>query len=299
MCASPGAPSAASAVRDTALDASAPADQVDPARGKSGVIPDIPAPPLPSGRCGRGDDRDERRYRCPPDTRPNGTPTSCCPTAAPCASAPSVPTTAPADRRRSTAASRRRASTSATSRPTRGSPTSEVDPPHPRRLRRPHGVRRAAGRRDGRRGPLRPLAAALRGRGRVLRRRRPPGPGPGHVAARVPGRGRPPGRHQRLHGHRPAHQPADGGRVPHGRASSCAARSRRASSRSTSTSSPPPRPRPRSRPGPGGPRPRPCACCWRPASVAVIGAGRERPPASGTRCYATCWPTTSTASSTR
>ena len=49
--------------------------------------------------------------------------------------------------------------------------------PSPRRLRRPHGVRGAARRPDDRRGPLRPLAAAVRGRSGLLRRRRPPGQG--------------------------------------------------------------------------------------------------------------------------
>ena len=90
-------------------------------------------------------------------------------------------------------------------------------PPRQRRLRRPHGVHRPARRRDGRGGPLRPLAAAVRGRGGVLRRRRAPGEGHRHGAARIPGRGGPPGGHQRLHRHRPADEHPHGGGVPAGR----------------------------------------------------------------------------------
>ena len=174
----------------------------------------------------------------------------------------------------------------------------EVDPPHPRRLRRPDGVRRPARRRDGRRRPLRPLAAAVRGRGGVLRRRPPPGPGHRHRAARVPGRGGPAGRHQRLHGHRAAVEPRMVRGVPAGRVRG-AQHVRRGRDRG------PPRPaadarrpRPPSRPGRSGPRPRPCACCspparWRSSAPGASGA------ASATPCCATCWPTSSTGPCTR
>ena len=146
--------------------------------------------------------------------------------------------------------------------------------PHPRRLRRPHGLRRPARRRADRRGPLRPLAHPLRGRGGVLRRRPPHRPGLATVlleylaaAARRAGSAgftatvlptnhrmvgvftRPGSRRQRLRGrgHRGAPRPpAD----PGGRGGHRGAGAQR---------------RGRGRPAAAGPR-----------SVAVIGAGRDR-----------------------
>ena len=177
----------------------------------------------------------------------------------------------------STPASRPRASTSATSRPGPGSPRPEVEQPHPRRLRRPHGVRRPARRRAGGRGPLRPLAHPVRGRGGVLRRR-PPHRARGmatllleYLAAAARRAGI-----SALHRHRAAHQPADG--------RGCSARP--GSSRSQPSRTGVIEVRLDLQPTPeaeaaiedraaSGPRPRPCACCWRPARWRSIGAGRR------------------------
>ena len=149
----------------------------------------------------------------------------------------------------------------------------DVERPHPRRLRRPHGVRRAARRRVGRRRPLRPLPAAVRRRGRLLRRRRHQGRGMAtvlleYLAAAARERGITAFTAEVL-----PDEPADDRRVPAGGLRGRAAASATASSRSASTCSRPPRPRPRSRPGRAGPRP-----VRAPAARAAIGRGHRRRP---------------------
>ena len=169
--------------------------------------------------------------------------------------------------------------------------------PHPRRLRRPDGVRGVARRRDGRRGPLRPLPAAVDGRGGVLRRRPAPGPGHRHRAAGVPRGGGPAGRHQRVHGHGAAVEPPDGAGVPQSRVR---ARQQFRGRRHRGDVRAPADPRGRGRGrGPGPAR----RGRGRPAAAGPpLGRGGGRRPrpaaASGTRCCGTCWPTSSSGPST-
>ena len=162
----------------------------------------------------------------------------------------------------------------------------------PRRLRRPHGVRRPARRRHGRRGPLRPLAAAVRGRGGVLRRRRPPRAGHGHRCCSSTWPPRP--GEAGISGFTATVLPTNRRMVAVFRQAGFETSSTLRGGRDRGAARPPAHARGRWRPSrPAAQRAE--ARGGAPAAGAPVGGGhRRRPRARGawaTRCCATCWPT--------